>query len=228
MGFDVAETDRLLTTTRSVRRRLDRTRPVDIDLLKRCLEIAVQAPTGSKLEDWRWLVVTDPVQRQRIGEIYADASMRYLEWWRFTEPDLDESSPAVVSARVLWEHLDEVPALMFPCFRRHGWHRSNPNRPFVEASVYGSIFPAVWSFQLACHFRGLGSCLITGHLNNEQAVADILGLPDDIGPGRHGRRRPPQIRRLSFGDTREPRHPSAHSSRISKWQPVPWGSWTER
>lgn len=116
MGFDLAETDRLLTTTRSVRRRLDRTRPVDIDLLKRCLEIAVQAPTGSKLEDWRWLVVTDPVQRQRIGEVYADASMRYLEWWRFGEPDLDESSPAVVSARVLWEHLDEVPALMFRAF----------------------------------------------------------------------------------------------------------------
>ena len=87
----------------------------------------------------------------------------------------------VESARVLWQHLGEVPVLVFPCFQRHGWHRTNPNRQFVEASVYGSIFPAVWSFQLACHARGIGSCLITGHLNDEDAVADLLGLPDDIG-----------------------------------------------
>lgn len=181
MGFDIAETDRLLTTTRSVRRRLDRARPVDLHLIKECLEVAVQAPTGSKFEDWRWLVVTDPDQRQRIGEIYHRTSMRYLDWWRATDPDLDENSTAVTSARVLWEHLAEVPALVFPCFQRHDWHRTNPNRQFVEASVYGSIFPAVWSFQLACRSRGLGSCLITGHLNEESAVADVLGLPDDIG-----------------------------------------------
>lgn len=181
MGFDVAETDRLLTTTRSVRRRLDRSRPVSVDLIKECLELAIQAPTGSGFEDWRWVVVTDPTQRTRIGQIYYRTSMRYLDWWKRTDPDFDESSTAVTSARVLWEHLAEVPVLVFPCFRRHEWHRTNPNQQFVQSSVYGSIFPAVWSFQLACHSRGLGSCLITGHLNEERAVADVLRLSDDFG-----------------------------------------------
>lgn len=181
MRFNLEETDRLLMTTRSVRRRLDRSRPVDLGLIKQCLMIALQAPTGSRFEDWRWIVVTDDDQRRSIGEIYRRTSMRYLDWWRSTDTTLDESSPPVASARVLWEHLSEVPVLVVPCFQRHDWHRTNPRRQFVESSVYGSIFPAIWSFQLACHSRGLGSCLITGHLAEETEMAEVLDLPGDVG-----------------------------------------------
>lgn len=179
--FDVTEVDRLLTTTRSVRRRLDRDRPVDPKLIDECLEVALQAPTGSGFEDWRWIVVTDPHVRAKIGEVYRDWTTRYNEWWRSSDPDFDEASPAVVSAQVLAEHLSDVPVLVVPCFMRRGWHETNPARDFVHTSVYGSIFPAVWSFQLACRARGLGTCLITGHLNYEDRMSEILGLPADVG-----------------------------------------------
>jgi nitroreductase len=179
--FDLAQTDALLTTTRSVRRRLDLTRPVGLDVIRECLTIALQAPTGSGFEDWRWVVVTDDILKRAIGDVYRATSMRYLQWWRDKDPTLDETSAAFTSAQLLWDHLADEPVIVFPCFQRRPCQSSNPNQDFVHASVYGSIFPAAWSFQLACRSRGMGTCLVTGHLNNANEIADIIGLPDDIG-----------------------------------------------
>ena len=69
--------EELLTTTRSVRRRLDFERPVPRELLLECLRIAVQAPTGSNRQGWQWVFVTDAVKKKRIGELYQESWYAY-------------------------------------------------------------------------------------------------------------------------------------------------------
>ncbi len=64
--------DELLSTTRSVRRRLDLGRPVETDLLRECVQLAMQAPTGSLRQDWHFVVSNDPDQCRAVGEIYQD------------------------------------------------------------------------------------------------------------------------------------------------------------
>jgi nitroreductase len=179
-GFDRGTVDRLLTTTRSVRRRLDLERPVAAELVDECLTLALQAPNGSGTEPWRWIVVTDPAQRARLGAIYARSSAEYLASLRVANPNLDEQSPAMVSSRTLWEHLGDVPVLVVPCVQLASWHRTSTQRAYVEPSVWGSIFPAAWSFQLACRSRGLGTCLVTSLLKYDADVREVLGLPDDV------------------------------------------------
>src|SRR5438093_13023197 len=71
-GFDLATVDKLLTTTRAVRKRLDLTRPVELDVVMECLRLAIQAPTGSNQQTWRWIVVTDAEVRARLGELYRN------------------------------------------------------------------------------------------------------------------------------------------------------------
>ena len=69
--FDVNETDRLLMTTRSVRKRLDLERPVPPDVIEDCLKVALQAPTAINSQRWRWLVVTDAGKRaEKAGMPY--------------------------------------------------------------------------------------------------------------------------------------------------------------
>lgn len=178
--FDRVSTDRLLTTTRSVRRRLDLDRPVDLGLVDECLTVALQAPNGSGREPWRWIVVTDPDQRRRLGEIYATSSGEYLASLRAADPELDETTPAMVSSRTLWDRLAQVPVHVIPCVQLEPWHQTSTQRAYVEPSVWGSIFPAVWSFELACRSRGLGTCLVTSLLKYERDVRDVVGIPDDV------------------------------------------------
>lgn len=178
--FDLTTVDRLLTTTRSVRRRLELGRPVDPALVDECLELALQAPNGSGTEPWRFIVVTDAAQRAKLGAIYAKSSAEYLAGLRAANPDLDETSPAMVSSRTLWEHLGDVPVLVVPCMQLAPWHRTSPQRAYAEPSIWGSVFPAAWSFQLACRSRGLGTCLVTSLLKYDAEVRAVLDLPDDV------------------------------------------------
>jgi nitroreductase len=62
-----------------VRKRLDLARPVPLDVVRECLEIALQAPSGSNRQGWHWLVVTDQEVRARIGELYRRSTERYLD-----------------------------------------------------------------------------------------------------------------------------------------------------
>jgi nitroreductase len=182
MPIDRETADELLTTTRSVRRRLDLRRPVGRGVIEECLTVALQAPNGSGIEPWRWLVVTDAEVRAKVGDIYHDASEWYQGWLRRHSPEVDIDADAQLSsAKVLWDHLADVPVLVFACYQREKWHDANPNSEFVAASLYGSIFPAVWSFQLAARVRGLGTCFVTTHLQHADRVRSLLRLPDDLG-----------------------------------------------
>jgi nitroreductase len=169
--------DEILTTTRAVRKRLDTTRPVSRDILEECLEIALQAPNGSNRNDWRWIIVDDRSTVKKLADEYRAAmgvmqsgaapSPRYLTGNTPREDKLLQSAYALV------EKLDDMPAILIPLM---------PGRPdgkdvVNQASMWGSIIQAVWSFMLALRSRGLGSIWATVTSRREREIAALLGIP---------------------------------------------------
>ena len=178
-GFDLAEIDRLLTTTRAVRKRLDLERPVARQVVLDCLRVATQAPSGGNTQPWRWLVVDDSEVRAALAAIYRKGYGPYIEMQKaaVVAAGGDEDSPILRSSDYLAEHLHEVPVHVIPCLRSR-----LPERPTTvhTAGFYGSILPAVWSFMLALRSRGLGSAYTTLHLQHEREAAELLGVPDTV------------------------------------------------
>jgi nitroreductase len=173
--LDLDATDALLTTTRAVRRRLDLERPVEREVVLDCLRIAVQAPTASNQQDWRWMVVTDAAKRAALADLYREVGAAYLEQARNGQTD-DQTRRVYESAFELTQFLERVPVFVIPCIERR--FDGAPNG--IAAAAYGSIIPAAWSFQLALRARGLGSVWTTLHLFKEQEAAALLGIPDTV------------------------------------------------
>jgi len=169
-GFDLATVDRLLTTTRAVRRRLDFSRPVPLEVVQECLELALQAPTGTNAQTWRWLVVSDPDRRRALSDLYRhppDDRSRRAGTVEPDVPDTPQQRRVAASAQYLREHMHEVPVLVVPCVLDAGGAAGWPP----------SIYPAVWSFLLALRSRGLGSVITTVHLYRKEEAARILEIP---------------------------------------------------
>lgn len=174
--FDLEMIDRLLTTTKQVRRRLDLTRPVPNELILDCIELANHAPMGGNLERNRWLVVDDPDLKAAIARRYAEVGRPYLDQNEAARAD-DRSRRVIESARFLIDHLADVPALVIAM----RLDRLPPTATVAdEAGYYGSVVPGVWSFQLAARARGLGSAWTTFHLVHEAEIAELLGIPPTV------------------------------------------------
>lgn len=171
--------DELLTTTRSVRKRLDFDKPVSREVVMECLDLALQAPTGSNAQGWQWMFVDDPEKKKAIADIYRVAATPYLDLEKPTYGDVrDERTPLVVdSAKYLNENFEKAPILMIPCLEG----RPDGAPAGMSASYWGSLLPAAWSFMLALRSRGLGSAWTTLHLlgDGEKQAAEILGIPFD-------------------------------------------------
>ena len=177
--FDLSVTDALLSTTRAVRKRLDLGREVPRNVILDCIRLSQQAPTGSNQQGWHWVVVTDADKRAELARLYKAMADQYLELARAAIPEGDDQSQRVYdSAFWLVDHLADVPVHVIPCVEGR-----LPAEGFSNAmgsAVYGSIFPAVWSFQLALRSRGLGSAITTLHLFQEAEVAKLLGIPEEM------------------------------------------------
>jgi nitroreductase len=172
--------DELLTTTRAVRKRLDLTRPVEPEVVQACIEIAVQAPSGSNSQGWHWVVVTDADLRRQIADYYGHNFDTYIDMpgreYAPGDSRRERTDRVRSSAIYLREHLHEVPVHVIPC----AWGRLPAGAGNeMQAGYWGSILPAVWSFMLALRARGLGSAWTTLHLPNERDVADLLRIPYD-------------------------------------------------
>jgi nitroreductase len=169
--------DQLLTTTRSVRKRLDFSRPVEKEVIQECLEIALQAPTGGNSQLWQFMVVTDPAKRQALGDIYRRGWEIYqanIPSRVVNETPRGQTMKRVIdSSHYLAEHMHEAPVLLIPCIRGRMEGKNN----FEQAGTWGSIIPAAWSFMLAARARGLGSTWTTIHLFFEEEAAKVLGIP---------------------------------------------------
>jgi nitroreductase len=172
--FDLAVTDRLLGTTRSVRRRLDLEMPVEREVIMDCLRMAAQAPTASNLQRWRWMLVTDPDKRAGLADLYRQGNEEYIG--QIADTGHRESDRFYESANYLTEHMHEVPVLMLPCIVGRVEGRSAES----VTAMFASIMPATWSFMLALRSRGLGSVWTTLHLIKEREAAELLGIPEEV------------------------------------------------
>lgn len=217
MTIDRAAADELLTTTRSVRKRLDLTRPVPASLIAECIEVALQAPTGTNAQNWSFVVVTDPAKRAAIAELYRKGGE--IMSGSGYPPPLPEGDPrehvmpkVMESAMYLGTVLHEVPVFVIPCVQ--GRVESVP-MVVAQASTYGSILPAAWSFMLAARARGLGTAWTSIHLFFEKEVSELLGIPADWT----------QVALFPVayytGDTFKPAH------RLPAEQMTHWDSWGE-
>ena len=171
--------DELLKTTRAVRKRLDFDRPVADQVLRECVEYAIQAPTGSNVQGWHFVLVTERDKIEKIAAIYKKA----FDWYRdspvyagrvvegISEQRDAQQARVADSADYLAENMHRSPALFIPCMEGRN----------ATAGAAGSIVPAAWSFMLAAREQGLGTCWTTLHLLHEQEAADGLGIPfDDV------------------------------------------------
>ncbi len=173
--------DELLSTTRSVRKRLDLDRPVPMELVRESLEVALQAPSGSNTQGWHWMVVTDPDLRAGIGEHYR----RSYEGYRRSRPQPGgteqrqaQQTRVTSSADYLAEVMHQVPVHVIACIEA-GAELPAGN----QAGLWGSLLPAAWSYQLAARARGLGSAWTTLHLKYEKEVGELLGIPPHVRQG---------------------------------------------
>jgi len=182
--MDLRAADELLTTTRSVRKRLDLAKPVPRALIEECIEIALQAPTGSNAQGWHFVVVTDAAKRAEIARYYREALAGYMKMQEATgprytapgDPRKEQEARVRESAIFLADHLHEVPVHVIPCVEG----RVETAPVVAQASTYGSILPAAWSFMLAARARGLGMAWTTLHLIREREIAKLLAIPDSV------------------------------------------------
>ncbi len=170
--------DELLSTTRAVRKRLDFDRPVPESLVRECIDIAFQAPTGSNRQGWHFMVVGDPAKKKALADLYGRAFDPYVNMPppAYGEGDTRAVRGAAVkdSATHLRENFHRAPWLVIPVME---------GRPpadggaFFQASAWGSLLPAFWNFMLAARARGLGTAWTTLHLPFEEEASELLGIP---------------------------------------------------
>ena len=174
----------LLTATRSARKSLDLEAPVDLEDIGECLRIGMQAANGSNSQAWRWLVVSDPALRGKIAELYRSAYLLRVGGQLVANlmPSGTPEGRLMSSTEWLVENLARVPLLVIPCYEPY-LPRIDGDESFHLATLYGSIFPAVWNFQLALHTRGYGTCITTLHLHHEEEVGQLLGIPPSYVQG---------------------------------------------
>jgi nitroreductase len=203
--------DRLLTTTKQVRKRLDLARPVPSDTLLEIIEIANHAPMGGNLERNRWLIVTDPELKAQIAERFAAVGRPYLAANAAVRVD-ERTQKVIDSAEFLVEHLADVPVLVIAL--RLDRPPLDPSTQGGAAAYYGSVLPGVWSFQLAARARGIGSAWKTFHLEHEAEIADLLGIPGTVT----------QVCLLAVGYytgetfTPAPRQPARATTYVNRWK----------
>ncbi|HPG28396.1 MAG: nitroreductase family protein [Spirochaetaceae bacterium] len=169
----------VVSTTRSVRRRLDLDRPVERAVLERCIDAAVQAPTGLDRESWRFLVLTEAEPKARVAALYRASFEGLAERFRDRLPaslrdaPLPSDRPTYVG---LAENLHRMPALVLVCSEG----RPSPDDTAMQVAFYGSVLPAAWSLMLALRAEGLGATWTTLLVSEEAAVAEALGIPADV------------------------------------------------
>lgn len=172
--------DEVLSTTRAVRKRLDFEKPVEPEVIKECLESALQSPTGSNSQGWQWLVVTDPGQREALANLYKEGWKLYTQMegnvetaYKGEDPDrLSQQDRVLSSAAYLADNFEKVPVMMIPVLP--GRYEGLPS--MASAAMLGSILPGAWSFMLAARERGLGTAWTTIHLMFEEQAAEVLGI----------------------------------------------------
>lgn len=168
-----------LQTQRAVRRLLPD--PVDPEVVLRCIELALKAPTGSNAQNWSFVVVTDPEVKEKLGRMYRVAWRPYSLLGRRAVRG-DAAKERIIDA-VQWQvdNFADIPVLVVPCLRGM-WLPGLPGPAIAQSSYYGSIYPSVQNLLLAARAMGLGAALVTLPLWNMRTVRRALRLPFNVRP----------------------------------------------
>ncbi|MFN2589640.1 MAG: nitroreductase family protein [Actinomycetota bacterium] len=166
-----------METQRAIRRL--RPDPVDDDILLRCLELALKAPTGGNAQTWEWIVVRDPAVKADLAKLYRRVWAVYGRAARAVTRNDDRRRRAVEATQWQVDHFEDVPVVVVACLR--GSRLLNWS-PAGAATFYGSIFPAVQNFLLACRAEGLGAALTTLPTWSNTLLRRVLGLPFGVQP----------------------------------------------
>jgi nitroreductase len=177
-GLDMSLQQAMLTQ-RAVRRVLPEA--VDDQIVLRCIELALKAPTGSNGQNWEFVVVKDRALKEQLGRRYRQAWTLYGGAGRMMSRG-NESMQKVLRA-VEWqvEHFADIPVLVVCCLRGSRVPMV-PTPPIAQSSYYGSVYPSVQNLLLAARAMGLGASLITLPLWSSTSARGILGLPVSVNP----------------------------------------------
>jgi nitroreductase len=167
-------------TQRAVRRVLPD--PVDPRIVRRCIELALEAPTGSNGQNWEFVVVTERATKQRFQSQYKRVWALYGRAGQRARGDDPQTARILSSVQWQVDHLDEVPVLVVACLRGGGKLPYVPMPAIASSSHYGSIYPSVQNLLLAARAVGLGASLITLPLWSTTVARRILGLPLSVEP----------------------------------------------
>lgn len=173
----------LLTTTRAVRKRLDLEKPVEIELVKKCIEIAQQAPSASNRQNWHFLIITDQYLKNSLSDLfqkgwhsYIDSPTSVAKTMNSDDPKKSKTQRRIYeSAKYLVDNLRNVPVFVIPCVE--GRTDGSNVSVVVQSAIWGSIAPAVWNFVLAARLYGLGTTWTSFHLRFEKDAAELLKIP---------------------------------------------------
>jgi len=182
------ETDffKVVHTARALRRL--KPDPVPDDVIAKIIDAGVRAPTGSNLQNWRFIVVKDAQRRRRIADAYRAAmeiaSKAYMNRNPPAHMTEKRMQQMVASATYLAAHFAEVPVLIMAWLRMTP-DQENPNLPPEQVPTFlrltgGSIFTAVQNMILACRALGLGTVLTTVLAYKEEEMRTILNAPSDL------------------------------------------------
>ncbi len=189
-AIDLASVDHVMSTTRSVRQRLDLERDVPDALIMEAMNVALQAPTGANTQTWRFMVIKDAGLRAKIADFYRLAAGAYVEGktalsrtgvtmmreYEASDPRQQQREAMIKSGGYLMEHLQRVPVMIIPCIEG----RFETDDVFTQSSMWGSILPATWSLMMALRARRLASAWTTLHLYYEREVSELLGIPANV------------------------------------------------
>jgi nitroreductase len=174
MTSEASDLSYIIHHTRAMRRL--KSDPVPEEVLMQLIDAANQGPTGSNKQNASWIIVRDPEQIQKLGELNRIAVDGYID---SPESSAPERSGIVRAVKWQRDHFNEIPALMIPCL--------SLDSPPVEswragAGAGGSIWPAVQNLLLTARALGLGAALTTMGLSDRPAAKAILGLPESVEP----------------------------------------------
>jgi nitroreductase len=160
-------------------RKLD-TKEVPEDLLMKLVDAANQAPSGSNMQNGRWIIVRDPVVKQKLADMNRKGVEAYIGPMAGSGDSLPHQNAdkrqRMVDA-VLWqmEHMHELPALVIACMEF-----GVKVTPEIAAQGGGSIWPGIQNLLLAARAVGLGAAPTTLGLIDREAVNETLNLPETM------------------------------------------------
>lgn len=162
--------DEAIYNCRAMRR--IKTDEVPDSLLIKLIDAASQAPSGSNTQNARWVVVKDPAIKQALADQNRKHAAPYIEADIANPP-----SPKIkrVLDAVVWQmdHMHEIPALIVACFD----YPEKVDGLGVYRSA-GSVWPGIQNLLLTARSLGLGAAPTTLALRDQDAVRDILNLPE--------------------------------------------------